>query len=349
MMYNKGEWSELYTLFVIFRDKKIPAANSNLEPTSEFYNFLEIIRGDGLQGTQYYNLEGERSVTILNDKREIIKVIGTDNLPSKTKKILAAIKNNEKGTFTIPEATSLMRDYELTKVKANSTIKSDIDAIVQDKISSRRRLGFSVKSKLGGASTLMNASSHTGFRFKVIGINDYKSINALNGVKDKIMAIQEQGGSIKYQNMASQTFKGNLRLMDTVLPSVTASIIAKYYAGEARSISDLCKAVAEDNEFELTEKDVSFKVKNLLRAIALGMVPGKPWDTRLSTYGGYIVVKNTGELVCYHLYNDDEFKDYLFNNTKLDTPDAKRHNFGYLFSDNGELWMDLNFQIRFVR
>lgn len=351
MQYNKGEWSELYALFVIFNNRRIPAADSNLEPTHESYDFLEVLREDEPGKMRFYNLECERSVVVLNSEREEIKVISTDELPEKTRRILESIKANKGGgTFTIPEAVYLMGEYGLEKVKAKSSDKSDIDAIVRDKISSRQELGFSIKSRLGGASTLLNTSAHTRFKYRVNGIRDISSINSIDGVKGKVKAVYEQGGIIEHQCMASQTFKDNLRLIDTVLPSILATMVIKYYSGEARNVSDLCKAVAVDNIYELTEKDIEFKIKNLLRSVALGMVPGKPWSTRLSTYGGYIVVKETGELVCYHLYNDDDFKDYLFANTKFDTPDAKRHDFGYLYVDeDGAIDLDLNFQIRFIK
>lgn len=79
------------------------------------------------------------------------------------------------------------------------------------------------------------------------------------------------------------------------------------------------------------------------------MVPQSEWNDRLSSYGGYIVVREDGVLVCYHLYNEDAFKDYLFENTKLDTPSTARHKFGSIYEKNGELFIDLNLQIRFIK
>lgn len=34
--------------------------------------------------------------------------------------------------------------------------------------------------------------------------------------------------------------------------------------------------------------------------------------------GGIIIVKDNGDLVCYHVYNKNEFEDYLDNHTKLE-------------------------------
>ncbi len=79
------------------------------------------------------------------------------------------------------------------------------------------------------------------------------------------------------------------------------------------------------------------------------MVPQTPWKDRLSAYGGYIVVRNNGELVCYHLYNENAFKDYLFNDTRFDTPSCSRYKFGSIYDDHGSLFINLNLQIRFNR
>lgn len=349
MQYNKGEWSELYALLVIFNERSIPAADHNLNETKERYDFLEVIREDAPGRIMHYNLEKDGVVEVLDDNKHIKRIVTIDDLPSKTRRIFEKIKSNNGGTFSIDEAIELMKKYDIDKVKAESNKKSDIDAIVRDKITTRSRLGFSVKSQLGGASTLLNTSTHTALKYKVDDINDISEINKIDGIKNRIKAINDLGGKIEFSQICSPIFKGNLRMIDTVLPSIMADMVISYYSGMANKIADLCEIISQDNPFELTKDDIDFKVKNFLRAVALGMVPGKPWNARLTAYGGYIIVKDTGELVCYHLYNDDDFKDYLYENTKLDTPDAKRHDFGYLYEEDGEKYIDLNFQIRFKK
>ena len=49
------------------------------------------------------------------------------------------------------------------------------------------------------------------------------------------------------------------------------------------------------------------------------MVPSKVWDEFTKAHGGYIVVKNNGDVICYHLYNRDEFLSYLYENTKFES------------------------------
>ena len=54
--------------------------------------------------------------------------------------------------------------------------------------------------------------------------------------------------------------------------------------------------------------------------IALGMMPASQWKGKYEATGGYIIVKEDGDILCYHIYNRNEFREYLYNNTKFDTP-----------------------------
>lgn len=77
-------------------------------------------------------------------------------------------------------------------------------------------------------------------------------------------------------------------------------------------------------------------------------MPSKVWDGKYNANGGYIIVKEDGDIICYHIYNKNMFEDYLFFNTKLETASSTRHKFGILENINGKLFFKLNLQIRFV-
>ena len=77
------------------------------------------------------------------------------------------------------------------------------------------------------------------------------------------------------------------------------------------------------------------------------MMPATVWDGIHDATGGYLVVKKDGEIVCYHIYNRNQFEDYLFHNTKMETASSTRHGFGLLYRENGEILFKLNLQIRF--
>ncbi len=76
------------------------------------------------------------------------------------------------------------------------------------------------------------------------------------------------------------------------------------------------------------------------------------YDQRTKKYdatGGYLIIKEDGDVLCYHIYDRNTFENYLINNTKLDTASSSRHNFGKLYKEKGELFMNLNLQIRFIK
>ena len=41
--YNKGEWSELYAIYLILHDKVISVADNNLQPTAQYVKVLQLL------------------------------------------------------------------------------------------------------------------------------------------------------------------------------------------------------------------------------------------------------------------------------------------------------------------
>lgn len=350
---NKGEWSELYVLYSLFANNKIAAADNDLYPTDRFYTFLKIFREDTTKHLITYDLRENEKVSIHGGGRK--KIISTIGLSSKAKRIFNKIKGATNTTFSIPEAEDLMKEFFISRIRASADEKSDLIATVEnDIISETEPYGFSIKSQVGGAPTLLNASGGgTNFIYKISGfdgdIDEINSIDSHRKIRDRLNAIFETGAKLTFSGMSSLTFKENLRTVDSVLPNIIAQMLVDYYLGKGPEIGTLCALAAQNDEFDLNRNQITSKVKNFLKIVALGMVPQTPWNDRLSAYGGYIVVRDDGRLVCYHLYNEDAFKDYLFNNTKFDTPSSSRHKFGSVYEERGSLFINLNLQIRFNR
>ena len=57
-------------------------------------------------------------------------------------------------------------------------------------------------------------------------------------------------------------------------------------------------------------------------------------------------IKNLGGEL--NFYNQNDFEDYLFKNTKLETASTSRHKFGFVYEENGQQFFNLNLQIRFL-
>jgi type II restriction enzyme len=350
---NKGEWSELYVLLKILSEHKVAAADKELRPTDAKYTFLKVFRKDEPGADYTYDLADPDTIVIRNGNGEEVKTVSIADIPEKTRKIFERIKaGGDKAAFGIDEAKEPMNDLLIKKIKAGSEDKSDIVAAIRDHITEESApIGFSIKSRVGGAPTLFNASQQTNFTYKVVGFTgDIDSVNALAGTKERLHAIAKAGGSLEFQHADGEALTYNMRVIDTVLPEMMASMLADYYSGNASGLKEASVAYSEKSPYGLDADTVAYKMKSFLRVVALGMVPGRKWGTRLTTYGGYIVVMGDGLLLCYSLHNDDDFRDYLFNHTKFETPSSTRHKFGSIYSDeDGQLFIKLNLQIRFTK
>jgi hypothetical protein len=356
---NKGEWSEFYAFLKILDEKKLFAADKNLQIIPDkFFVFHKVFRAEKGQQQKVFDITGSE-ILILDKDSKTIKQFSDKDLSNKIVKIFNKIKASEETTFEITEAAEVMLDLLCTRIKADSNTKSDIEAEVLDRITDTvAPLGFSVKSILGGASTLLNAGKTTNFVFEVKDldkqyIDSINSISTRSKVQDRIKAITEHGGKLIFKNVSRKEFESNLKKIDTVFPSFIAQMLLDFFSGKAIKISDLTILLSTNSEllekYGLSHSDYEFKVKNFLQSTALGMVPSKIWDGFTKAHGGYIVVRNDGVVICYHLYNRDEFLSYLYENTKLESASTGRHEYGSLYIKEDKILFNLNLQIRFIK
>lgn len=355
---NKGEWAEFYAFLKILTDRQLPAADENLEATDKSFVFQKIIRQDEKgKSAIVYDLTGEEGSIEITNETETLKIYDTSELREKTQRIFECICSGEK-TFAIPEAEELMSELLCTRIKVSSEEKADLVAVIHDRISeSSPMLGFSIKSMIGGAPTLLNAGNTTNFVYEVKDfkgkLDDINSIETHSKIRDRILAIKEQGGVFEYINVLDEQFDQNLRMIDTALPNFLAHMVFDFFTSRNRTTEELVQSLALNTQmqakYKLSPENYSYKIRNFLDAIALGMVPSKPWDGFMKAHGGYIVVKENGEVVCYHLYNRDKFQTYLYENSRFEGASSSRHNYGSLYQKDGKLYFNLNLQIRFLK
>jgi hypothetical protein len=226
------------------------------------------------------------------------------------------------------------------------------------KINQNADLGFSIKSQIGGDSTLLNAGKTTNFVYRVNGfkynkqdINEIIEIDTRSKIKDRIEKIYMNGGKFQFIGLENPIFGNNLVLIDSMLPNILSEVLLLFFSSNLTSIYDITKKLSELNPINYdTQYEHCFyeyKIKHFLTDIALGMMPSKVWSGVYDATGGYLVVKENGEVLCYHIYNRNEFENYLFANTKLETASSSRHDFGTLYYEDGMLFFKLNLQIRF--
>lgn len=355
---NKGEWSEIYTLFKLLGDKILSPGNENIQRIPDvFYPIIKILRTE-TSGNFEYSINDD--IVLISGNEEILR-IPIEVFKEKAVFLLESIKSSTDGTFPVPEIEDFMRDINCISIKASSSAKTDITIVIHDqKTNQTPTLGFSIKSQLGNPSTLLNAGKTTNFIFKVNGLNlsqnDIDFINSIetkSKIKDRIEALKNNGAQLDFQKTEQQIFSNNLILIDSLLPSIIASMLLDFYTSSNSKVIDLLKKIEKTNplNFDITNehKFYSYKTKRFLTDVALGMTPSKVWNGEYDATGGYLIVKEDGEVLCYHIYNKNEFENYLVNNTKLDTASSSRHNFGTIYQEKGDLYFKLNLQIRFIK
>lgn len=353
---NKGEWSEIYALFKLLGDKdgRLYAGNASLERIENlFFPIIKILRTE-VSSEVVYKTAGKLIIVSGQGKKEF--QIEVEKFNEQAVKLLTKLKAKQKGSFSLPETEAFMSSVNCKTIKAKSSSKTDIKIVIHDlRTGVTPELGFSIKSQLGGNSTLLNASAHTNFIYNYAGGQlDTKAAKAFKDAdkyKAKFEVLSNKGISLKYEKAESSILSTNLTLIDSCLPRILGNLLYYYYSEGVSSIPQLCKLLQERNplKYDMTYKHefYKYKLKKFLTEVALGMMPSKMWTGRYDATGGYLIIKDTGEILCYHIYNRNDFEDYLFENTKLDTPSTSRYNMGDIYDEGGLKKTRLNLQIRF--
>lgn len=355
---NKGEWSEIYTLFRLLGEGKVHAGDANLNKLDLYYPIINIIRQESKR--YEYKPDIQQNIVVIDeDGNEYFKV-SMDKFMKESAYLLNEIKANKESAFAIPQTEAFMNQMGCTKLKAPSKDKADIHIIIHDlRTGMTPLLGFSIKSQLGSASTLLNPGESTNITYKVIGgdMTDVM-ISEINAVQDhlpRMQALLDEGFNLEYYNIEHQTFRNNLLFLDTYMPHFIGDcLLYGSMPNQNTSTKNIVEKVAERNPFDFKGNDTlkfyEHKMKVLLLDTALGMTSAKEWDGKYDANGGYIIVKKDGDIVCYHFYNRNDVEDYLYNNTRFDRPSRDRYHFGYFYrAADGFVYMKLNLQIRFTK
>lgn len=352
---NKGEWSELYVLLRLLADGKLYAADADLRKLEQVYfPILAIFRQELESGRMEYRLSDKKREVTLYWNGDKIKSIDSDTLSDYADKFYAGILAGNKASFEIPNAKEMMDDIKCTKIKAPSSDKTDISMQVYDRKTGYKTIvGYSIKSELGNPPTLLNASGATNFMYEVSDLTDedVKDVNAIDTkakLRDRIREIEKRG-SLKFTDACNRTFAGNLMLVDSMMEDIISVMLIEYYRNGKVFCSDIATALEQKDPLGYHREGIyRYKIKKFLCAVALGMMPSKVWDGQDEATGGYIVVREDGEVLAYHLYNRNMFENYLLNNTKLETGSTGKHKFGSVYNQNGKRYINLNLQVRFV-
>lgn len=114
-----------------------------------------------------------------------------------------------------------------------------------------------------------------------------------------------------------------------------------------KTIAELTNYLSETNpmKFRGTHEFYKAKICRMLMALFTGMKADSIWNGYDEAHGGYIVVREDGQVLCYHLNNRNKYEEYLYNHTYLETY-GKRSKFAVVERDVDGLIFKLNLDIR---
>lgn len=350
---NRGEWSELYALIELMYTGKLYAADENVNRISDIYfPILRILRQKEISGEVDYILH-DNNVDVIMDGVKVSS-LSKDYLAKIRSLIFNGIRSGVDRAFEIQGAPEAMDELQIDKIKASSSDKADIVMQIHDIHTGYEPIcGFSIKSELGNPPTLLNASGATNFIYEITGISDedMERINAIdtrNKILDRMAAIAERG-TMKFVRTANSNFAANLMLIDSYMDDIISVMLLDYYQDKASTCKGLVELLEEKNPLGYPRRGFyEYKIKKFLCSVALGMMPSKDWDGQDEANGGYVIVKEDGDVLAYHIYNRGAFETYLLNNTKLERGSTSRHGFASIYKDNARFYINLNLQIRFI-
>lgn len=357
---NKGEWGELYAFLRILADGEMLVGNErNALVAGESIHVVSLHRNDGGDRRVYTIDRENQSVTVLNLHEEFaFTSIPQAEFRDAASQVLSAI-NSKSGAFTVPSVETFLLRAKITRLQANGN-RSTTDLLVrlQDRRTSREfDAGFSIKTTVGGSPTILNASKSTVFYFEVAGRalsqEDAWGYNAQPFSRHSLGKLVAGGHALEFRYIRSETFQGNLEMVDSLMPQIVADGLLSYYLQGMSGVSGAATVTARIPRYSGYQKRsadyLAHKWREFLAAASLGMTAAKKWNGRADADGGYIVVDPSGDVLAHYTARRDDFLDYLFDNAYFDTPSSARHDFGRLVYDGDGRWLiGLGLQIRFA-
>ncbi len=352
---NKGELSELYAFFRLLADGKLFCGDGHLNRYDDkFYPILSIFRDDSPNRNMYKVDEIRRRILISGESLNI--TISQDDFLTKSSQLFEYLSETHNEALK-NEIEAFMDEIKCGGVKAKSSDKADIRIVIHNlNTGSKPELGYSIKSKVGGSPTLFNANKNgTNFIYRISNFPSTRveEFNSLSNFRAKFQLLNSLNASVEFVSVMNQTFHENLLMLDTSLERILAEELLCYYSGQVRTLEDATEILKTSDPLHLLTPTTQvpmyeYKIKQFLVAYALGMTANKPWTGRFNANGGYIIVKEDGDIVCYHFFDRNDLEDYMFFNLRFDTPSTSRHNFGNIYNEGDELRINLNIQLRFT-
>lgn len=379
---NKGEWSELYVLVKLLAEGKLYQSDVNLERDEEnVYDVIKAYKKEIAYSLEFVREQQQLEVyKIVNDQdKELVASFRYDILTQIAENICEEIINSHQRTFFIQNANDFIQNALITKIKADPSTKADIKLRIYDfRLAKETDLGFSIKSLLGGDSTLFNTGPGNNFIYKVnlefpinvsnFNIETYNGPKGISKITYRLQELERNGAQFSYKSIQSSQLWRNLKMVDGDLPEILGW--ALYYRWKERisSLKEISLILEERDPLGFYVSGINdqrfyeYKIKKFLTEAAMGMTSETPWTGEYDSFGGIILAKKDGDVLCFHIYDFNIFRNYLLENTFLEQAGTgedpqnpgnkksgagKKYYYGWLYEEDHEYNFKINLQVRF--
>lgn len=376
---NVGEWSEIYTFLKVLSDGKLDVADEKLNAVpGEFYKIIAILRNEAESSNSYFREQDCVHFYVTNHKTGEIEEFKTTILEfaNNAKLLLNHLKYGTGRSRQYPDIESFLNSLKIHSIKDVGN-KRDITIKIEDfHCGLKQTLGFSIKSLIGRNSTLFNAGKGTNFIYNItfpsnthfdMEAFNKETYNAKEGkITARIVRLEnEYGATIKFSGVQSPKFYQNLLMIDMGMPEVLGEMLLAKYRHKLNTVRRCVEKLNETNplhfNLSLGQPFYEYKIKRFLQDSAMGMTSEAIWTGVYDATGGQIIVKDSGDIVCYHIYEQNRFLNYLLDSTYFEQPatseDAshpghvrpsakKDFNYGWVYAEGGQYWLKLNLQVR---
>lgn len=379
---NAGEWAELYVLLETLAQGKLYAADEDTNKIENQYmpvikiNMQKASTGKAL----CYVIDVKNQSIQVEEAEKVTETISMSEFKVQAKEFFNIIstrksqKSGKKLVFSVPEIFPLLEKMGMPETKKSSAKKADIHMVVHDVMTGlEQEVGFSIKSKHSSPATLINPSGQTLFRYQICkadgGLIDKEELkrllqpigeNGKSGAKPRIKNLYNSGYCLEFVQVLGEQFRENLCLIDRDLEVILSEALKIFMNSKGGDLKKVIEEVSNKNPCNYRTEDPEriyehyvYKIKKLVTDSALGMRPGDPWSGKYDATGGYLIVKDQGDVVCYYLYNWNALQEYLFTRLKFETPSStgkgskKSYNYALYVEEDNTPFVDICLQLRF--
>ncbi len=368
---NKGEWAEFYVMMKLLGEGRLYTANKLLQKNYQSYlDVLKIIRQECETQVLEYIIDESTAVVVVKPQNSdvVLVTIPIKEFNDYAKMLFDGIKDVKGSSVPAPDPVcDFAKVIYVSKPKAPAVKalkkqfggKNDIFIEVRDgQTAIVSIMGFSIKSKFGQNPTLFNAGSSSQFLYKLTGCDDI--------IMEQFNAITENGGrgwskcksyladhgiSLEFVRTQNPIYNDNLFLVRESMAKIMAWCVKDRLidSPDHFEVMETVERMIAANPLNVPGARVYYEkaIKDFLMAGFTGMTAGKEWDGKEQVNGGYIVVMDDGDVICYHSNDRESFRDYLYKNTHFEYVSADKYSWSRIIKIDNEYYLPLNLSIRF--